>query len=142
MVAIAILVIAMPSSRTTDRNRRPAPMRSDREAEVASKAAVRAAAILGLTNAELANVVGVSESQISRISNQKAVFDGKPLELGLLFIRLYRGLAGIVGQDDEAARSWLRSSNLALGKPPIELIASVGGLVNVVDYVDSRRARI
>lgn len=132
----------MPRSRTTVSAPRPEPLRSDRQGTVASKAAIRAAGILGLSNAELARVVGVSKSQISRVSNQKAALDGKPLELGLLFVRLYRGLAGIVGPDDEAARSWLRADNLALGKKPIELIISVGGLVNVVDYVDSRRARI
>lgn len=115
---------------------------TDHEALVASRATIRAAGILGVRNAELARIVGLSEAQISRVSHGQAVLEGKARELGLLFVRLFRGLAGIVGADDEAARSWLRSDNLALGARPIDRIQTVNGLVEAVAYVDSRRARL
>lgn len=104
------------------------------------KAAIRAAHILGLTNAVFAKVLGISESQVSRLDRGKAALDGKPFEIGLLFIRLFRSLSGIVGTDDRAAQSWLRSPNLALRGRPIDMIQTIPGLVEVVAYVDSRRA--
>jgi hypothetical protein len=38
------------------------------------------------------------------------------------------------------ARAWLRNQNTALGAAPISMIESVMGLVNVVAYLDQRRA--
>lgn len=106
------------------------------------KATLRAARILGLNNATLARVLGISESQISRLDRGAATLDGKHFEIGLLLIRLFRGLAGIVGQDDTTAKSWMSSYNTVLRGKPIELIQSIPGLVDAVAYVDTRRARI
>jgi len=105
-----------------------------------ARATIRAASILGLNNSVLAKVLGLSASQISRLSHDKVALDGKAFELGLLLIRLFRGLSGVVGNDDHAAKSWITTPNLALRGRPIDLIQTVPGLVNVVAYVDSRRA--
>lgn len=118
------------------------PSQAEEDKALVCKAVFRAARILGLTNTVLAKVLGLSESQLSRLDNGKAVLDGKAFELALLVIRLFRGLAGIVGSDDGAAQSWMRADNRALRGRPVELILSIPGLVDVVTYVDSRRARI
>jgi hypothetical protein len=66
--------------------------------------------------------------------------DNKPFELALLFVRLYRSLDAITGGDDAVARAWLRNDNTALGGVPLALVQSVPGLINVIAYLDARRA--
>jgi hypothetical protein len=66
----------------------------------------------------------------------------KAFELGVLLVRLYRSLDAIVGGDETVARAWLVNHNTALRAAPINLIQTVGGLVNVIQYLDSRRAQI
>lgn len=113
-------------------------------AAVVSKAAVRAAAVLGLTNATLARVLGVSGATVSRLQagSYRLTVDGKPYELALLLIRLFRGLDALLAGEPPAIRSWMRTPNLALGGTPLDRIVSVAGLVEAVDYVDGARARL
>jgi hypothetical protein len=66
----------------------------------------------------------------------------KAFELGVLFVRLFRSLDAIVGGDEKVARAWLNNKNSALRDAPIDLIQTIGGLVNVVQYLDARRAHI
>lgn len=106
------------------------------------KAALRAGRILGLNNVAIAQVLGVSQSQVSRLDRGTVSLDGKPLELGLLLIRVFRGLSGIMGSDDAAITSWMRAYNTALRGHPRDLIQTVPGLMSVVLYLDSHRARI
>jgi hypothetical protein len=58
----------------------------------------------------------------------------------VLLIRLYRSLDGIVGGDDGVAADWLTNNNTALDGIPLQLIQSVSGLMNVIHYLDARRA--
>jgi hypothetical protein len=116
----------------------------DAEAQVVAKAAIRAAALLDISNTVLAKVLGLSEASISRMRAGKFSLEQSPkaFELSVLFVRLFRGLDAIVGGDAAAARSWLRTENTALRGTPISLIQSVIGLTQTVQYVDARRARI
>jgi len=109
---------------------------------VVSKAVKRAADRLELSNRVVAGVLGVSEATVSRLGAGSYQLDpkGKPFELAVLFLRLFRSLDGITGGDSAVARAWLRNDNTALGAAPLTLIDSVGGLVNVVAYLDARRA--
>ncbi len=117
---------------------------SAESAAVLSRATVRAARLLCLAQSQLAQVIGVSGATLSRLANgQRELEPGsKPWQLAALFVRLFRSLDAIVGSDDEAARAWLRSANLALGGVPLELIRDPAGLVRCVDYLDAARARI
>lgn len=115
------------------------------EAVALSKACIRAARKLGLTNRTLSGIIGLSEPTISRMSKGEFWLsrnDRKSFELSVLFVRLYRSLDAIVGGDERSARSWLNSNNIALGAAPINLIQGVSGLVNVVSYLDSRIDRV
>jgi hypothetical protein len=109
---------------------------------VVTKAVTRAAERLDLSNRILAAVLGVSEATVSRMDHGGYQLDAgsKPYELAVLFLRLFRSLDGIAGGDSAVARAWLRNDNTALGARPIALIESVAGLVNVVAYLDARRA--
>jgi uncharacterized protein (DUF2384 family) len=111
---------------------------------VLSRATVRAARFLGLPQAELARVIGVSGATLSRVAHGARQLEpgSKPWQLAALFVRLFRSLDAIVGSDDLVARAWLRSPNTALGGVPLELIAEPAGLVRTVDYLDAARARI
>lgn len=114
------------------------------DAAALSKATLRAAHKLGLKNRTLACVIGLSEATISRISKGDYVLapGNKAFELSVLFVRLFRSLDAIVGGDEQVARAWLNNQNDALRAVPINLIQTVGGLVNAVQYLDTRRARI
>jgi transcriptional regulator with XRE-family HTH domain len=113
-------------------------------AAVLSRATVRAARFLGVPQADLAAVIGVSGATLSRVANGQKHFEPgtKPWQLAALFVRLFRSLDAIVGSDDAAARAWLRSDNSALGGVPLTLIRDPAGLVRTVDYLDAARARI
>ena len=112
------------------------------EPAVVTKAVKRAAERLELSNRILAGVLGLSEATVSRMGAGAYQLDAgsKPFELAVLFLRLFRSLDGIAGGDTTVARAWLRNENTALGAPPITMIESVAGLVNVVAYLDARRA--
>ena len=115
-----------------------------KEPSVLTSATVRAAERLQIKNAALARILGVSDSTISRMRN-KALFlerGDKPFELAILFVRLYRSLDSIMAGDDAVAADWLRNKNSALNGVPLELIQSVSGLVDVIAYLDARRAVI
>lgn len=112
------------------------------DSDVLAKAALRAADRLGLTAKMLGAVVGLSKPTVSRLKKGEFALQRgtKPFELAILFARLYRSLDAIVGGDDTIAKAWLRNDNLALGGKPIEKIQTVPGLVDVIAYLDARRA--
>jgi len=122
--------------------RRAAP-RPAGEAAVVTKGVLRAAERLSLSNRVVAAVLGVSEATVSRMSTRVYQLEPgtKPFELAVLFLRLFRSLDAIVGGDTAVARAWLQNENTALRAAPVALIESVAGLVNVVAYLDDRRAR-
>lgn len=126
-------------------NARPVPTPTPSDASdgaVISKAALRAAERLGVSHRALSRIIGLSEASISRMGSGRYTLSpaDKPYELAVLFIRLFRALDAVVAGDEAAARRWLESDNLALGGAPLILMRSIAGLVDVVDYLDSRRA--
>jgi len=116
---------------------------ASRQAIVLTKATVRAAERLAISQKALANIIGLSEPVISRMKNgEYTIARGKSFELAALFVRLYRSLDSIVGGDQTSASKWMKSNNLALNGAPIDLIQKVYGLTHVVQYLDSKRAAI
>ena len=117
----------------------PAPDRR----KVLTKAVVRAARALDLSQSRVAAALGVSDPTASRMFAEKYLLDPgrKEWELGALFVRLFRSLDSIVASD-EKARAWLAGENRALGARPIDLLARAEGIVRVLHYLDSARGRI
>jgi hypothetical protein len=115
-----------------------------KESAVVTKAVLQSAGRLGVSNRRLGRIIGLSEASISRMARGsfELAQDEKPFELGLLFVRLFRSLDAIVGGDEAVARAWMRNDNLALGGSPLSLIETVPGLVNVLAYLDARRALV
>ena len=121
---------------------RPRPVPAAERTAILTRATLRAASQLGLTNKLLATVIGVSEATVSRMRSgeYKLQRGQKSFELAVLFVRLYRSLDAIVGGDDTVAGCWLKNRNTVLGAQPIALIQTVPGLMNVIQYLDARRA--
>jgi Protein of unknown function (DUF2384) len=123
---------------------RPSEAARPEAGAVVTKAVVRAADRLRLTARILATVIGVSEATVSRMKRQEFGLESgtKPFELAVLFIRLFRSLDAIVGGDDAVAASWLANPNATLDARPIEKVQNVSGLVDVIAYLDARRALV
>ncbi|OWQ90618.1 MbcA/ParS/Xre antitoxin family protein [Sphingopyxis witflariensis] len=111
---------------------------------VLSEAVVRVAGCWQLTNEQLGAILGLSPATASRLRSGGFQLDrsGKAFELGQYLIRLFRSLDALMGSDDRAAISWLKTANLDLDARPIDLIRSIRGLCDVTDYVDDYRAQV
>jgi len=110
---------------------------------VLTKALIQAAGHLSISQARLAQILGLSTATVSRLyaGTYQLSPDRKEWEFAVLLIRLFRSLDAIVGGIAEDARRWLGSDNQALAdRKPIDLIISTEGLVRVVSYLDARRA--
>lgn len=112
-------------------------------AVVLSKAVARAAERLDISKSLLAKVLGVSPPTITRLYGGTYLLDQnrKEWDFALLFVRVFRSLDSIVG-NESTARNWLNSDNLGLNAKPIELIRNTEGLVRVVQYLDASRGLV
>jgi DNA-binding XRE family transcriptional regulator len=111
---------------------------------VMTKAVVRAAAHLGLSQSALAEVLGLSAATTSRMAGGSYLLteERKEWELAALLVRLFRALDAVVGSNDAAAQQWLWSENRALGGVPGKLLKNTEGLVRAVHYLDAARGRV
>jgi len=122
----------------------PKPSPTPEESSVLTKAVTRAAGLLGLTQRQVAETLGLSGPTASRLFTGKYRLSptrAKEWELAILFVRLFRSLDALWGHEG-TARAWLESYNTALGAAPLDLIKSAAGLVRVVDYLDHARGRV
>jgi len=119
-------------------NQQPDPAR------VLTEALTTAADLMGLNKATLAKVLGISPASAGRLYSgaYRLNQNTKEWEMALLLVRMFRSLDAIMAGDEKALRSWLASHNLALNACPLDMLTEASGLVHVVDYVDSYRARI
>lgn len=111
-------------------------------AVVLTKAALRAADHLGLSNTDLATVIGVSEASASRLrANTRSIAPtSKEGELALMLIRVFRSLDPLVGGNEAKRLTWMTTYNKALRGIPSQLIRTVDGLVRALSYLDGMRA--
>ncbi len=121
------------------------PARKPSAEAVVAKALVRAARGLGLSQAEVAVVLGTSAASVSRTfgGERPIAPDSAEGRHALLFLRLFRSLDTLVGGDEVKARRWLEAPNAHLaGRPPRALLASTPGLVRVAEYLDAMRGTL
>lgn len=111
-------------------------------AAVLTKATRRAAEHLGLSDAALADVLGVSASFVSRLSDERPIDPAsRPGECALLLLRIFRGLDAMLG-NVESCKKWMAANNTHLRGVPAELVRSVEGLVHVIRYLDAMRGKL
>ena len=110
---------------------------------VLTKTVARAAERLEISSVLLAKILGLSPLTVTRLYNGKFKLDErrKEWELALLFVRVFRSLDSIVG-NEQTARQWLNSENEGLNGRPIDLIRQTEGLVRVAHYLDASRGLI
>ena len=120
------------------------PLGRTDESAVLAKALLRAADHLGLTARLVAAAIGVSEATVSRLRKGEMALDAgsKPFEMAVLLVRLFRSLDAISGGDDAVSRAWMKNHNIALGGTPADRIRTITGLIDVIAYLDARRALV
>jgi uncharacterized protein (DUF2384 family) len=120
-------------------------VRKPRAEAVIGGALVRAARLLAVSQAEMAEVLGTSAASVSRTWNGERPIDPDSAEgrHALLFLRVFRSLDTLVGGDEAKARSWLDARNAHLaGQAPRALLTSTTGLVRVAEYLDAMRGTL
>ena len=120
----------------------PALHKDPAAAAVLTKATLRAAELLGLSSAALAQVLGVSGASVSRLGQRRQIDPASHEgQCAILLVRVFRGLDALVG-GTENCRAWLGAENTDLGGVPAELIRTVQGLVHVTQYLDAMRGKV
>lgn len=114
------------------------------DAAVLSRAVTNAARLWSLSNETLGKIIGVSGPTASRLRAGSWHLErgSKPFELAQYFVRLFRSLDSLMGSDDQASISWLKTRNTDLDGRPIDLILTIKGLLEVSDYIDDFRAQV
>lgn len=108
------------------------------DAAVLAKAFLNAGKAMGLSQAELGEVVGRD-----RTSLRRGLAPGsKAGELALILIRVYRSLHVLVGGDPRDLRHWMTVENRHTGGVPREQVKSVQGLTRVLEYLDAMRGKL
>src|SRR5690606_21759314 len=110
---------------------------------VLAKAVLRAAEQLGLKQAELAAVLGMHRTAISRLKTTASLDpDSKQGELALLLLRLARALFALTGGDQEWIRHFMRTPNKITGGIPATQIETIQGMTTVLQFVDAIRGKV
>ena len=117
------------------------PKEAASPAFVLTKATFKAAEKLGLTNSDLAAVIGISEASVSRSKADGRTIqpESKEGQLALMLIRVFRSLDPLSGNEDQM-QMWMTSYNKALVGVPKELIKKPDGLTRTLAYLDGMRA--
>jgi hypothetical protein len=116
----------------------------ERESRVLGEAVSQAAANWRLRNDVLGRMLGISRTSALRLRNGEFTLKRgePPFELAQYFVRVFRSLDSVMGSDDAASISWLRSHNLDLDGRPLDLMQSITGLFRVAEYIDGYRAKV
>jgi transcriptional regulator with XRE-family HTH domain len=110
---------------------------------VLAKALLNAAEQLGLKQQQLANVLGVHRTAISRLRSKLALDPAsKQGEIALLLIRIARALSALTGGDREWMQHFMHSPNKVTQGVPAEQITTIQGLVRVMTFVDGIRGKL
>ncbi len=109
---------------------------------VITEAFLKAGDNLDLKARDLAAVLGVHESRISRMKNGSCLKAGsRDRELALYFLRIFRSLGALFGTNFDDMAGWMHSENKVLAGKPVDKIKSIAGLINTMDYLDQARAK-
>jgi DNA-binding XRE family transcriptional regulator len=112
-------------------------------AAVLAKAVLNAAEQLGLKQSELAGVLGIHRTAVSRLKQNPALDPkSKQGELALLLIRIARALFALTGGDKDWIKHFMHNPNQVTGGIPAKQIESIQGLMQVLNFVDALRGKI
>lgn len=127
------------------------PSTAANDSAIVANAVIEACRFLGITQDQLANIIGVSRTTVTRIKKRSnddladvaIASNSKAFELALLLIRVYRSLYSILGGNQPAMKHWMMTPNQHLdNQKPAELVQSALGLGRVIWYLDAMRGKI
>jgi DNA-binding XRE family transcriptional regulator len=110
--------------------------------QVLTKGALRAGEQLGLTHAELAQVLHLDAQAISAMEAgvEHLRADMPNGQRAITLIKLHQALTAKVGLDEETAKRWMASHNTALAGTPASLMQTEEGMRAVLAYLQSMEA--
>ncbi|MCK6557410.1 DUF2384 domain-containing protein [Candidatus Binatia bacterium] len=111
---------------------------------VLTRALLRTAALLALSQKDTARIIGISAATMSRLATgeRRLQADTKEGECALLLIRIFRALDALLGGKEEAVRAWFHAPNTHVGGIPATRVQRVEGLVHVAEYLDAMRGKL
>ncbi len=110
---------------------------------VLAKAVLKAAEQLGLKQVELASVLGMHRTAVSRLKQNPSLDPAsKQGELALLLLRIARALFALTGGDQDWIRHFMRTHNTVTGGVPAKQIETIQGIATVLQFVDAIRGKI
>ncbi|NOQ63204.1 MAG: DUF2384 domain-containing protein [Methyloprofundus sp.] len=116
---------------------------SPTQASVLAKAVLKAAEQLGLNQSELATVLGMHRTAISRLKQNQSLNPlSKQGEIALLLIRIARALFALTGGDADWIKHFMHTHNKVTGAIPAQQIQSIQGLMTVLQFVDAIRGKV
>ncbi len=116
------------------------PKASPNKTQVITKALFNTKKELGISNAVIGQIIGADAATISRMQKNMDMKENKVYEAAVLLVRIYRSLFSILGGSADAMKHWLFNGNKDFnGTAPIEVMKTMVGLVNVVEYLDAMR---
>lgn len=117
-------------------------MNSASTAMVLAEAVLKTADLLGLSNTQLAAVMGLDLTSMNQIEFS-AVLEPTSAhgEAGLLLIRLYQSLSALTGGDSEWIDYFMNAFNNATDGVPIQQIQTREGLEQVLTVVEALNNR-
>jgi DNA-binding XRE family transcriptional regulator len=111
--------------------------------EVLAKAVLNAADQLGLKQAELAQVLGIHRTAVSRLKHNLSLDPAtKQGELALLLIRVARAVFALAGGDAAWIKHFMHTPNRVTGGVPAQQVQSIQGLMQVLQFVDAIRGKL
>ena len=117
-------------------------MNSVSTATFLAEAVFKTADLLGLSNTQLATVMGLDRASINTLEFS-AVFEPASAhgETGLLLIRLYQSLSTLTGDDSEWIDYFMNAFNTATDGVPTQQIQTREGLEKVLTVVEALNNR-
>ncbi len=107
-------------------------------ATVLANALLNAGDELGLSHSELASVLGLHRTAISRMKHRQHINpDSKQGELALMLIRIYHALYHLTNNNLRLMHHFMRTPNSLTGQTPADQIQNINGLITVMFCVES-----
>ena len=117
-------------------------MNSASTASVLAEAILNTADLLGLSQTQLAAVMGLDLASMNQIEFSAVLEPASPQgEAGLLLIRLYQSLSALTGGDSEWIDYFMNAFNTATNGVPIQQIQTREGLEKVLTVVEALNNR-
>ena len=106
--------------------------------EVLAEAALNAASAIGLSQAQLGQLIGRNRTRL----RESIRVDNKAGEYAVLVVRIYRSLYALMDGNPAHMKHWMVTHNHGTRGIPRDQMQTLIGLVEVVNYLDAIRGKV